>query len=100
MGLRKRKFTKEFKVQVVQELESGKPVEQVCREHEIKHDMVYRWRKEFRENGIAAFAGKGNTYKLEAKNAQLERTIGELYMENRFLKKALEKLGELAKKGK
>ena len=98
--MHKRKFSKEFKVQVVHESDSGKPIEQICREHELKYDMVYRWRKELRENGAEAFAGKGNTYKLEAKNAQLERTIGELYVENRFLKKALEKLEELTKKRK
>ncbi len=96
----KGKFSKEFKLQVVRELESGKPTEEICREHEVHPSTLRRWRLEFHENGAKAFAGKGNTYKLEARNAQLERTIGELYMENRFLKKALEKLEELGKKGR
>jgi hypothetical protein len=41
------------------------------------------------------FSGKGNVWTAEARIAQYERLVGELYAENRLLKKALEKLGQL-----
>ena len=43
-------------------------------------------------NPNEAFKGQGNLWKLEAKLAERERLIGELYAENSFLKKAYEKL--------
>ncbi|MBU2100863.1 transposase [Candidatus Micrarchaeota archaeon] len=84
---KRKKFTREFKLSVLQEIESGKTAVQVCRERDLNKDLIYRWKKEVEANPTNAFAGKGNTWKLEAKNAELERTIGKLYMENEFVKK-------------
>ncbi len=36
-----------------------------------------------------AFRGNGKTYKENARIAELERLVGQLYAENEFLKKAL-----------
>jgi hypothetical protein len=38
---------------------------------------------------VNAFSGCGNTYKAEAKVAEYERLVGQLYAENAFFKKAL-----------
>lgn len=88
-------------MEILRELESGKNIGQICRERELAKSLVYVWRKEYKENPELAFAGKGNSSSLESKNAQLEQTIGELYVENRFLKKALgfleKKLSEIKK---
>ena len=59
----RRSFTREFKLSVLQELESGKSVAEICRQHELKKDVVCRWRKEYRENPKFAFAGRGNISK-------------------------------------
>ena len=85
--MKKRIFSKQFKLEVLQELESGKTVTQVGRERELSPTVVTRWKREFKQNPSQAFAGKGNTYKLEAKNAELERKIGQLYLQNEFLQK-------------
>ena len=94
-------FSKDDKLAVVQDLESGKTTAQVCREHGINSNIAYRWRREYRTNPTNAFAGKGNASTFEAKYAQSQRAIGELYLENEFLKKALNslqtKLSELRK---
>lgn len=91
MGIR-RKFTREFKISVLRELENGKTAAEVCREHIIHPTVLPRWRREYQENPQNAFGGCGNTYKLDAKIAECERLIGQLYAENAFLKKALNTL--------
>ena len=82
-----RNFSKEFKLQVVQELLSGRPVAQVCREHNIYASLAYTWRRNYQKNPELAFSGRGVPSTEETKNAELERKIGQLYLENDFLKR-------------
>jgi transposase len=90
MSLKRRQFSREFKLEIIAEVESGKSIAQVAREHQIHPITIGNWKKEFGEYGGKAFAGNGNTYKQEARIAELERMIGQLTMENSFLKKALQ----------
>jgi len=90
MGSRRR-FTKEFKQSVVQQLDSHSAVE-ICREHDISQNMLYRWKKEYESNPYGAFEGNGKLWKQEAKIAQYERLIGQLYVEIDLLKKRTESL--------
>ena len=83
-------YTKEFKMAILSQVESGIPVAQVARENGLHSALVFRWKKEFLENPEKAFAGSGHPYKDQARVAELERTIGRLYAENEFLKKTLE----------
>lgn len=94
MGLKRRQFTRELKVQVLREIEGGKPVGQAARQHQIHPTLINRWQKEHREYGERAFAGHGQRYHDEARIAELERMIGQLTMENALLKKALRRLEE------
>lgn len=82
-----RNFTKEFKLQVVQDLLSGRPVAEVCREHSLYASLVCRWKKDYQQNPELAFNGRGVPSTEETKNAELERKIGQLYLENDFLKR-------------
>ncbi|MFH0954558.1 MAG: transposase [Candidatus Micrarchaeota archaeon] len=93
--MQKRKFSRDFKLAILQEIDAGKQMAQACREHDIAANLVVRWKREYQQNQKNAFAGKGNTYKIEAKNAELTKTIGELYLENAILKKANTRLQEL-----
>lgn len=98
--MKHRQFSKEFKLEVLRELDLGKSVTQECRERDLKRDLIYRWQHEFRKDPEKAFSGKGNAWTLEARNAELERLVGELYSENRLLKKVLERLQRLKTEGK
>src|SRR3989338_3896538 len=93
MGSRRR-FTKEFKNSVVQELESSSPAE-ICREHDIHQNMLQRWQKEYESNPHDAFKGNGKLWKQEAKIAQYERLIGQQCIEIALLKKRTEHLRQL-----
>ena len=85
-------FSRAVKLSVVRELEAGKPVEELCRKYEASDNSVRRWLREYRAGSVNAFPGKGKISSLEARNAELERTVGRLYLQIELLKKALETL--------
>ena len=82
---KKENLQRDFKISVIREVEMGKTLAQVSRENEIHPSLVVKWKKEyFRDNGRA--------HKEQARIAELERLVGQLYTENEFLKKALTRL--------
>ena len=90
----RRGFTREFKVAAVKELEAGKPLGHLARQLEVNPNLLHRWRREFREQPTQAFSGQGRRVLAESREAELERKIGQLTMENDFLKKLLRSFEE------
>jgi len=93
----RRQFTKELKLQVVQELDAGLSLAEASRRYEVHPNLIRKWRDLYRENGDRAFAGHGKMYREEAKIAALERKIGQQAMEIEFLKKLIEANRQLRK---
>ncbi|SRR3989338_294644 len=89
--VKKRQFTREFKLSILKELEIKK-MSEVCREHNLAFSTVSGWKNDYNGNPKSAFNGHGNLWKENAKIAKYERLVGQLYAENDFLKKVLEKL--------
>ncbi len=87
MSHKRRKFTKEFKLSVIREIEAGKSHAEVARAHQINPNTITRWRKQLRQYKDQAFAGNGHAYTEQVRVADLERMVGRLTMENDFLKK-------------
>ena len=98
MSLKRRKHSREFKLQVLREIEAGKTVAAAAREYEIHPSLITKWQNNYARYAEAAFAGNGRSYKDEARISELERKVGQLTMENDFLKKALQRL-EMVKTG-
>jgi transposase len=96
----RRQFSREVKLQVLREIDSGKPAAQVCRMHQIHPNCVLAWRKQLAKYGDQAFAGNGNAYTQEAKIAELERLIGQQAIEIDFLKKVAARLDQLRSENK
>jgi transposase len=92
MSLKKRQFSRDFKLQVLREIEAGKSIAQASREYQISPSLISKWQEQHRQYQGRAFSGNGNMYKYEARVAELERMVGQLTMENSVLKKALQKL--------
>ena len=92
VGLKRRKFTREFKQQIVREVEAGKPLARAAREYDSHPTQITKWRQLRQQYAEPAFAGNGKRYHHEAREAELERMIGQLTMENALLKKALLRL--------
>ena len=61
---------REFKISVVVELESGKPLAQIAVEHDIHSSLPCRWQDELAENPERANSFNGDRCKYEARIAQ------------------------------
>ena len=96
MTIKRRQFTKEFKLQVLREIEAGASLAQTARAYQLHPNLITTWRKHYARYAERAFAGNGHAYTDEAKVAELERLIGQLTVENTFLKKVLTRLEQTA----
>jgi transposase len=94
VALTRRKFTAEFKLAAIKLLDSGKSFARVARELELHENVLRRWKREFEEHPSQAFPGLGQRMLAESREAELEQKIGQLTLENDFLKKALQRLEE------
>ncbi len=84
----RRRFTPEFKTRVVLEvLTKLKSVAQVCRDYDLKEQVVTRWKAEFLERAPTLFASNQQREVDQARIADLERLVGRLTMELEIAKK-------------
>ena len=90
----RRVFSKEFKLQVLRDVDSGMTVAEASRVHDVHPETIRMWRRNEKKYGNRAFAGNGRAYTDEARIAQLERALGQMTLENSLLKKALAVLKE------
>ena len=84
----RRRYDRAFKISVVAELETGKPLAQIAREHDIHPSLPSRWRKELAENPEKRSAAMETRYKYEARIAELERPARSGSCRERAFKKA------------
>ena len=55
MVVKRRRFTRDFRLSVVYEVESGKSVAQVAREYQLHPTMIKQWRREHERYAELAF---------------------------------------------
>lgn len=85
---RGRTFTSDFKAQVVlEDLTGVKSAAEICREHQLKPQVLARWKAEFVQRAPEIFATKEND-EAQERTAELERMVGRLTMELEVAKKA------------
>jgi transposase-like protein len=95
MDLSRAVYSRDLKVTVMRALDAGAARGEIARKYQLSPKLLERWRSEWRAQGEMAFPGIGRR-KLEVPTddgrrvAELERKIGQLTMENDFLKKALQ----------
>jgi transposase len=82
-----RNFSIEFKIQVVEELISGSSrPDQICRRYNIVPSLLDHWKKQY---NLGKFDNEPvKEAALEDRIEKLERLVGQLTLENEFLKKA------------
>ena len=91
--MRRRRWKPEQKALIVLEGLKGRPIGELCAEHEISQAQYYQWREMFLANAAKAFKPAGTPQRqgrLERENARLKALVGELALE---LKKSEELLG-------
>ena len=95
MDLARRIYSRELKIAAMQEIDSGRTIGEVARQLELSPHLLDRWRGEWRARGELAFPGIGRhgvspAFTELQRRAELERKIGQMTMENDFLKKTLQ----------
>ena len=88
----RRKFTAEFKTKVVLEsLKERSSIEELARKYEVHPTQINTWKREFLGKASEVFGKKeGEGQKPEVDAEKLYAQIGQLKVENDFLKKKLQ----------
>ena len=90
----RRRFTGEFKAQVVLELLSGtKSAAELCREHQLSPQLLGQWKSELLARAPQIFEQDQARSVEQERIAELERLIGRLTMQLEIAKKASTLLG-------
>jgi len=96
MDLSRAFYSRDLKIAAMRALDTGSTCGEIARKYQVSPHLLERWRGEWRAQGDLAFPGSGRRgANLPAVDdarriAELERKIGQLTMENDFLKKALQ----------
>ena len=91
--MQRRKWDSKTKALIVLQGLKGKPVAELCTEHQISQAQFYQWRDQFLANASKTFDIRQQTQRearLEQENGRLKKLVGELTME---LKKSEEVFG-------
>ena len=95
MDLARAVYSRDLKITAMRALDAGSTTGEIARKYQLSPKLLERWRGEWRAKGESAFPGIGRHADPPALDdarriAELERKIGQLTMENDFLKKALQ----------
>ena len=83
-------YTPQEKVAILREhLVEGRPISEVCQDHQLQPTVFYAWQKTFFENGAAAFERK-NTRVEEAKDRQIAALQEKLATKNEVIAELME----------
>lgn len=91
----RRKFTSEFKAQVALEaIKNQRTLAELSKKFEVSAVMISKWKGEFLDNMSSVFEKDHSKKKEDGPDVdQLYSQIGQLKVENDFLKKSCKKLG-------
>lgn len=88
----RRKYTSTFKAKVVLEaLKERASAAELAQKYDLAPQQISLWKREFLSNAESVFESKGKSKKtqVEEEKDQLLKAIGQLKVENDFLKDAL-----------
>ena len=95
MDLSRAVYGRDLKITIMRALDAGSTIAEIARKYQVSPKLLERWRGEWRARGESAFPGRGRRGLREPQDdaqriAELERKVGQMTMENDFLKKALQ----------
>jgi len=89
----RRKFSGAFKAKVaIEALKERESMAELSKRFEVHPNMISKWKQEFVERSSELFDKKSDT-EAEVDTEKLYAKIGQLEIENDFLKKSLKKIG-------
>ena len=86
--MRKRRFSEEQIIGVLNAAEAGMAVKEVCRQHGVTEATYYRWKKKF--GGMEVSEAK-RLRQLEEENRRLKTLVADLTLDKQALQWALGK---------
>jgi len=99
MGIKKRKYSKEQKEEIVQRALGGERVMELGKENNISPGLINRWKRQYLDGELINNNTDQEVKKLQTQVAKLEQMIGKLTMENYILKKEKEYIRKRKKEG-
>lgn len=106
-GKRHRVYTAAFRLKAVERMEAGEDVSVLSRQLGVGRNMLYFWRRGYRERGMAALERGPGRERLTAEQrqqqvqedtarqvAELERKVGRQALLIDFLQRAFKRVGE------
>jgi transposase len=100
MDLSRAIYSRDLKIAAMRALDAGSTTGEIARKYQLSPHLLERWQGEWRAKGDQAFPGIGRrgaglpAVDETRRVAELERKIGQLTMENDFLKKTLQHFRE------
>ena len=90
----RRKFSGAFKAKVaIEALKERESLAELSKHFEVHPNIISKWKKEFLENSAHVFDHQSKESEKEVDIDKLYAKIGQLEIENDFLKKNLRKIG-------
>ena len=86
--MRKTRYSEEQIIRVLQEVESGRTVKDVCREQGIAEGTYYRWKAKY---GGMDVSEARRLKELERENRRLKAAVADLTLREQALKEALQR---------
>lgn len=84
-----KRFSKEYKIEVVRQVkELGRSAQDVAQELGIHVNTLYKWLKDYENDGNSAFPGSGKLKPEDEELRRLRKELADLKEENEILKKA------------
>lgn len=88
----RRKFSSSFKAKVALEaIKDQLTLQEIASKFDIHPTQISTWKREFIENSCKAFDSKTKSEETDTEKSTLYSKIGQLQVENDFLKKVLNK---------
>ena len=81
--MKRKRFTEEQIVGVLQEAEAGLRVQDLCRKHGISEHTFYRWKAKY---GGLEVSDARRLKQLEDENRRLKTVVADLTLDNQMLK--------------
>ena len=91
MAKLRRRFSKEFKLEIVKRSLGDERLSDIAEEYKIHPNTISRWRKEYLASGQDSFPGEGNEQLNDEQREikRLKKELKEAKLESEILKKAI-----------
>ena len=78
-----KRYSEEQIIRILKEVESGKPVAQVCRDYGVSEQSVYRWRSRYAGMDVPELR---RLKELEEENRRLKKLVADQALDIQLLK--------------